>query len=292
MEKDAETRRRGDKERHPLRVSLSPRPRILPGPLSWLGNSIAFLLFFFFTLLAQAAPPDLWPMGVQAIVQPADREKLRVALNTATLPVELKPAVQFQITLLKILNSGTSKAQPLEPEWVNDLRAFIAADREDDPVAHGVAEVSRAWLARIQMRKIDSVLHQYYRRNVRFPDQFSAILPDLPEPLRLDPWGQPWIYQPRAPEGFVKLTGQRYQLGPTQFPELGSLNHHDFPIFHTRKPTLTLRTIGNKRALEIRTPASTAIIQAGGKTESSTLLYIGENWALFAGADQLFADAF
>ena len=46
---------------------------------------------------------------------------------------------------------------------------------------------------------------------------------DIPESLRLDPWGQPWIYKTTAPEGFAKLDDQRYELGPARYPQLSAL---------------------------------------------------------------------
>ena len=248
----------------------------------------AAILFLAAVCAAQAALPDLWPVEVKA-AQSAEWQKQSAALASASLPPELKPAAQFQKTFLKILAAGESKAQSLEPDWVNELRAFIAADRADDPVAHSVAEVSRAWLARVQMRKIDAVLRQYYRQNVRFPEQFSAIEASLPEALRLDPWGQPWAYRPSAPKGLEKLGGQRYLLGPACFPDLGSASSRQtgLPAW-----SLAVRNLGDKRALEIRTGSSTATLQPGGKTGSMTLLYLGERWALMAGPDQLFAVTF
>ena len=257
-----------------------------------LGNSIALLVLLFFTLTAQAALPNIWPPNIKA-PQPAELAKQCAALDTASLPAELKPAAQFQKTFLKILASKPPKAQLLEQDWVAELRAFIAADRENNPVAHGVAEVARAWLARVQMQAIDAALHQYYRQNVHFPDQFSAIQARLPEPLRLDPWGQPWVYEPRAPQGISKLALQRYHLGAAKFLSLGTLSdtvsqrHSILPAWK-----ITLRNLGDKPALEIRIAASSATLQPGGKTGDHTLLYIGENWALFAGPDQLFAVPF
>ena len=255
------------------------------------GISVVILvLFLFFRTVSLAAPADLWPPNIKPL-QLAEWEKQAA---TERLAPELKPAVQFQKTFLKILPWKPSKAQPLEPDWVKELQAFIAADREDDPVAHGVAEVARAWFARAQMQKIDAALLQYYRQNVRFPEPFSAIEPSLPEPLRRDPWGQPWAYQPRAPQGFAKLTGQRYQLGPARFPELGPLS----AVTGNRKPAapawkITPHQIGGKRTLEFRLDGSSATFEAGGMAApSDRLLYIGEHWALLASPDQLFAVTF
>lgn len=253
--------------------------------LSSLRVKTAVALLLSAACVAQAAPPDLWPLAAKA---PADLKTDTAALNSTPFPAELKPAAQFQKLFLKILATTAAKAQMVEPTWVSELRPFIAADRENDPVAHGTAEVARAWLARAQMRQIDLVLHQYYRENVRFPDQLAFIESSLPEPLRLDPWGQPWAYKAHAPQGFEKLTGQRYQLGPAHLPDLGPC--------HTPAAlpgwSLAVRHLGDKRVLEIRTGSTTATLQPGGKTGVYTLLYLGDRWALLAGPDQLFAVTF
>ena len=173
------------------------------------------------------------------------------------------------------------------------MKAFIAADRENDPLAHGVAEVARAWIARTQMPQIDAALRQYYRKNIRFPDTFSAIEPSLPEPLRRDPWGQPWSYQPCAPEGLSKLTAQRYRLGPAAFPSLSPLAQ----ALGDRNPAapawkIALHGSREARVLEFQSATGTHLLQPGGKIGDATLLYIGENWALLAWPDQLFAVTF
>ncbi|MCX6967410.1 MAG: hypothetical protein NTZ46_06435 [Verrucomicrobia bacterium] len=248
-------------------------------------TAVALLLLLFCACVAQAAPPDLWPLAAKA---PADLKSETAALISTPIPGELKPAAQFQKLFLKILATTASKVQMIEPTWVNELRPFIAADREKDPIAHGLAEVARAWLARAQMRQIDVLLHQYYRENVRFPEQFAIVESSVPEALRLDPWGQPWAYKAHAPQGLEKLTGQRYQLGPAHLPDLGPC--------HTPAAlpgwSLAVRHLGDKRVLEIRTGSTTATLQPGGKTGVYTLLYLEDRWALLAGPDQLFAVTF
>ena len=156
-----------------------------------------------------------------------------------------------------------------------------------------LAEVARAWIARTQMPQIDAALRQYYRKNIRFPDTFSAIEPSLPEPLRRDPWGQPWSYQPCAPEGLSKLTAQRYRLGPAAFPSLSPLAQ----ALGDRNPAapawkIALHGSREARVLEFQSATGTHLLQPGGKIGDATLLYIGENWALLAWPDQLFAVTF
>jgi len=259
-----------------------------------LFNSIALLALLLFALPAHAVSPhpDLWPLTLKAS-QSAEPAKQRATLEAAAVPDELKPAVRFQQTFLKILASSVSKAQPLEPDWVKELQAFIAADREGDPVVHGVAEVARAWIARVQMQTIDTELRQYYRKQVHFPATFSEIEPGLPDALRRDPWGQPWVYAPHAPQGLGKLSAQRYRLGPARHPDLGPLGEATGDR-NSPPPSwqLTALNLGGKRVLKIRTPTGTATLEPGGKTGAFTLLFTGDNWALMAGPDQLFAVTF
>jgi hypothetical protein len=65
-----------------------------------------FLLLLAAVAVGQAAPADLWPTAIKV----AEVEKQRAALDATALPPELKPAVQFQKTFLKIIASKNSKA--------------------------------------------------------------------------------------------------------------------------------------------------------------------------------------
>ena len=147
------------------------------------------------------------------------------------------------------------------------------------------------------MADIDTALHNYYRRNVRFPATFAEVEPDIAENLRKDPWGEPWVYKTGAPRGFDRLGDQRYELGPTRFPKLGNLNEAiRHRVVQIPAWTITPRDISGNTALEFRTdrggtPVITTI-QAGGKVDDCTLVFIGDHWALMAGADQLFAVTF
>ena len=161
----------------------------------------------------------------------------------------------------------------------------------------GLVEISRAWLARLEMADIDTALHNYYRRNVTFPATLAEVEADIPENLRKDPWGDPWIYKTAAPQGFEGLEGQRYQLGPTRFPQLGTLSD---AVLHRAVAapawTITPRDISGSNALEFRseragTPVITTV-QEGGRVDDCILVFIGDKWALMAGVDQLFAVTF
>ena len=223
-----------------------------------------------------ATPLDIWP---------ADSTAPQVE-GAGSLPRALQPAVRFQKAFMKILSGEKASA------WRADMESFCN-QATDAPVAAGLREVARVWIARAQMEEIDALLHEYYRRNIRFPAKLAELGP-LPPSLQKDPWGDSWIYSPTAPQGFSKLAGQRYQLGPARFPKLATLAD----AVKDRRPQQHAWAItpheagGGSTALEFRGAQSTAVIQPGGEIEGCRLLYIGDKWALMAGVDQLLAVGF
>jgi len=238
-----------------------------------------------------AAPQEIWPQQVS----PLDKNALKAQTDlldgaAADLPQPLAPALRFQKLFLRIM-SGAPPA-----EWRDEVEKF-ANSTEKAPVESALVGISRAWLARLEMADIDPVLHTYYRHNVRFPATLDEVAADIPANLRKDPWGDRWIYKPAAPQGFERLDDQRYQLGPTRFPQLGNLTqavrHRSVQI---PSWTITLHDLAGSKALEFRsdragTPVITTI-QPGGRVDDCILLFIGDKWALMAGMDQLFAVSF
>ena len=235
------------------------------------------------------AVADLWPAALPPPADTAAFTQKIAALDAVTnLPPELAPAVQFEKAFLRAVSRAA------QGEWVPPMRAFAAAVG-NDPVAAGLRDASRAWVARVEMQSLDTILTGYYAQNVRFPVTLGEVEGTLPAELRVDPWGQPWVYQPHAPRGFAREVRQRYQLGPTRLPRLGTLRD----ATTDRKPfvppawTVALRVVGENRALEFRSGgAVVGLLSAGGTLDRCTLMYVGEHWALMAGADQLFTLAF
>ena len=205
--------------------------------------------------------------------------------GTENLPKAVQPAVRFQKVFSRIL------AGEKPPGWRAEMGVFCTPAAET-PVGAGLCEVARVWIARAQMEGIDALLHDYYRRNIRFPARLAELGP-LPPSLQNDPWGEAWSYSPTAPQGFSKLAGQRYQLGPARFPNLATLAE----AIRDRQPPahvweITPREAGGNSSLEFHASQTTAVIQPGGEIEGCRLLFIGDKWALMAGTDQLFAVGF
>lgn len=235
----------------------------------------------------EAAEPPLWPAQVSPLSKDALSTQLAaLEVAGASLPDLLKPAVQFQKAFLQIISGAPASV------WRGDIEK-LATTSGGNPVEEGVRDAARAWSARLQMADIGAALRLYYRNQIRFPATLAEIDNDLAPNLRKDPWGEPWIYKLSAPHGFEHLATQRYQLGPTRYPNLTSLPDaatHRKPETHSW--IISVRDAAGKKALEVRSPekgAAISIIEPGGKIERCTLIYIGDDWALMAGPDQLFA---
>ena len=232
--------------------------------------------FWLCSAALSAAPTGIWPLNPAKPPEPAD---------TAGLPPQLQPAAVFQTVFMRIL------AGKPEEDWRGTLEGF-AGVASADPVSQALRQLSRVWLARVEMRRIDAALLDYYRHNVAFPPDFDVL--DLPQELRRDPWGDAWAYHPHAPAGFASLASQRYELGPARLPHLAGMKvaleqRHIAP---PQADVSQLQTPGGL-ALQLRlSNGLMAVIQPGGQAGGFTLVYIGQNWALMAGEDQLFTITF
>lgn len=252
---------------------------------SMLSRTSAILLIFLGSAGA-ATTPDLWP----AQTQPLDTAALKTQLATLDaasrgLSASLLPAVQFQKVFVQMISGVPPAAWRVELERL----AMLAGN---DVVSQNVRELARVWLARVEMQELEPVLRKYYRMHVQFPDTLAQVEKDIPENLRRDPWGEPWVYKLRAPQGFTRQTTQRYQLGPARFQQLTTFREATTarqPRPHPWK--ISPRDIGGNKALEFRN-TSVAILQAGGTVGDCVLLFIGERWVLMAELDQLVALAF
>jgi hypothetical protein len=213
-------------------------------------------------------------------------QSLAVQNEVLQLPALIRPAADFQIMLLQI----RAGAEVLT--WRPQMDRY-AQNAGGDSVMVSLRELAKYWEARLAMREIDKVLRKYYRENVQFPDQLEAVKTAIPEALRMDPWGEAWIYKPAAPEGFPDEQGQRYELGPTRFPHLSILEAAAKARPASRGWKLALREVSGTKTLEIRTAeGKVAVVQPGGRVGEISLAYIGDGWALFADTEGLFIEAF
>lgn len=241
----------------------------------WIGAFVAIVLGA--ASVARGAAPDAWNGRTSG--DALDKLWHKV-------PSPLRPAIEFEKLLLKVRSADRSS------EWREEMEKFAKAPG-DNPMTAGLRELAKAWLARVLMDEIDGALRKFYRREVRFPDSLEAVLPDIPADAKRDPWGEAWVYKTATPKGFTKLNKQRYQLGPTRYPQLSPL--HEAARATPTPPAwkITPHNISGAKALELRSAkGQVAVVQPGGQFADTTLLHIGEGWALLADTEQLFTISF
>ena len=230
-----------------------------------------------------ATVPELWPTNNVTLAGNALSARLaELDAVTASLTEKIKPAVQLQKIIFQI-NANV----PTTTHFA-ELEKFSKLPAEGEPLTQAIRDVARVWLARVQIKAIEAALIQYYTHRVRFPASLSELGGALSLPLRIDPWGEPWAYSIRAPRGLPKLTDQRYDLGTQKYPNLAKQKSLPVPVF----TKVAMSQIGNDKTLTLDSAAGRAVIQPGGVAAGATLLHIGDNWALLASQDRLFAVKF
>jgi hypothetical protein len=140
----------------------------------------------------------------------------KVDVNKLGVPAEALPALELE-GLLSRARAGEDPHQ-----WVPELKRFSGAEASKGTNA-ALKMVALCWEARAQVAEWDKLLRTVYRKKARFPERIDELLGTVPEVLRKDPWGEAWAYRATAPAHSPKLLGQRYQLGPSRFPELAPL---------------------------------------------------------------------
>ena len=78
----------------------------------------------------------------------------------------------------------------------------------------GLKNVALSWLARLQMEKIATALKRYYVDQVEYPESLEALAKSNLISLEqaLDPWGKPFVYEPRAMTIAPDIRRQKYKL--------------------------------------------------------------------------------
>jgi len=140
----------------------------------------------------------------------------KAEFNKLGVPAEALPALELEGLLAKARAGGDPQ------QWVPGLKRFSGVESPKGP-AVALKMVALCWEAKAQVQEWDRLLRAAYRKKGRFPESLEALLNNAPEALRKDPWGEAWAYRATAPAHSPKLVGQRYQLGPSRYPELAPL---------------------------------------------------------------------
>ena len=235
--------------------------------------------------VAVAAPPDIWKNGpVDSVTLQAQTTAIDAA--EAKLAAPARPAAEFQKVLLQI-HSGADAAA-----WRGEIDKYAKASG-DDGVTAALRELAKCWQARRAMAEIDKALRKFYGANVRFPDKLDEVKANIPEAVKVDPWGEAWVYKPTTAQTFAKFAKQRYDLGPTRYPDLSTIKEALTAAPSARTFKITPRDVAGTRTLEIRTSdGKTGVVQPGAKVGDVLLVFIGDGWALLADTERLFTVGF
>jgi hypothetical protein len=236
----------------------------------------AILQVIFGSLLNASTPEEYWA-----------KDPVKTVLPSTTPDVSSTSELSKAISFRQLCGRALSGENP--DKWRTEMEAYAGA-LSNDPVTSGIREAALVWVARLRMEEINSLLREFYANQIRFPKGSSEFASIIPSSLAKDPWGNNWVYQAEAPKGFPEMLGQRYHLAPSKYPSLETLKevrHSDpMPAF---SPTIRVVTIGDHTALEMHFAGSVSVIGPGGNAAGMMLIYIGDHWALFSGADRLFA---
>jgi hypothetical protein len=140
----------------------------------------------------------------------------KVEVNKLGVPAEALPALELEGLLAR------ARAGEDPQKWVPGLKTFSGVEAPKGTAA-ALKMVAQCWEARAQMIQWDKLLRAAYRKKARFPERLDDLLRGAPEALGKDPWGEAWAYRVTAPAHSPNLLGQRYQLGPSRFPDLSPL---------------------------------------------------------------------
>ncbi|MEK0445561.1 MAG: hypothetical protein RLZZ399_882 [Verrucomicrobiota bacterium] len=200
--------------------------------------------------------------------------------EAAGVSPDMKPFVDFERILFR-----ARAGEPVEA-WRESLQPFLKLSAERGKGA-ALKELALCWEARARMHAWDKILRSAYVRKGRFPNSLEALLKTAPEELRLDPWGGEWVYAPTAPPHSPHLVGQRYQLGPSRYPKLSTIEAvaKSGPVGPSGK--ISFSSLVGVNSLQVRggPQGLNGNFQVGESFDGFTVLWLQKEAALLSGPD-------
>jgi len=90
----------------------------------------------------------------------------------------------------------------------------LAASKPTTPLGAAAVHAAKAWLARLQMARLDKVLRAYWVDEVEYPETLDALVKTnrvKPDAI-VDPWGKPFVYTTSALKLAPDMPRQKYVL--------------------------------------------------------------------------------
>ena len=163
-------------------------------------------------------------------------------------------------------------------EAVALLKPYIK--RTSDTFERGAQGVCAAWLARIDMQRVQQALQFYYRREVAYPATLAelAAYHALPEKLAFpmkDCWGDNWNYQLVGYSRMPDLLDQKYSLTYRQIEKNADLKKALAVPYGSRiriRPTGVTSMDGGRENNEIEVEETSSQGLEGAEQEKRTLM--------------------
>lgn len=246
------------------------QPSSLPHKIFYIFLGVACLLW----LPARAANErDLWTLWTLAEKTPDDHDRVIAACRAFA-------AANAQDELLPVAR-GLEAWRLLKTGRTNDAVAVMTpylADSEQ-PVAAGAQILSRAWFSRLDRPVVDAALKEYYRAEIRYPDNLAQLtahprVAAKPLPPVVDRWNAAWRYSAAGYEGVPGFIGQKYLLQSYRLGDTSDLSAA-LAIPYASRVQFTLLPAGEAATGAARARVETTAAD-GGKTvtilESGRLL--------------------
>jgi hypothetical protein len=146
------------------------------------------------------------------------------------------------------------------------------------------AEMARSWLTRLDREKVRLALKTIYAKEIAFPVTLEPVktLKGPRRPPLQDRWGRSWEY--RRESAIQGLSAQQYILESTQLgsrsdlaqalalPYAGGISLAPVRRLPASADTIEFVTLAGK----------SAVLQAGGTQEGTTIAYVGQNLLVMA----------
>ncbi|MFO1492460.1 MAG: hypothetical protein U1F77_09095 [Kiritimatiellia bacterium] len=235
---------------------------------------------------------DLWTLWTLAEKTPDDHERVIAACRAfaAANPRDELLPVAGGIEAWHLLKAGRT----------NDATAVMTPYLADspDPVLAGAQILSRAWFTRLDRIPVAVALKEYYRAEVRYPDNLAQLaahprVAAKPLPPMSDRWGSAWRYSAAGYEGVPGFIGQKYLLQSFRLGDTSDLSAA-LAIPYASRAQFTLLPMGApapgqalaKVELTAADGKKTAtVIETGRTLDPLYVAYIGPN--LFVACDRL-----
>jgi len=147
---------------------------------------------------------DVWKLQQE---KPDDHE----AICTACLEL-VKKAPKDRLSLVVMNMAAWHQLKLDKKEGAIKLFRTSLASQGSDPLYAAAANMSKAWLTRIDMDQVKDALRLYYYKYIIYPKSMELIKPfqKQGQPPLVDRWDKPWVYSLSESKGAKKAGIETY----------------------------------------------------------------------------------